>query len=142
MVKMQPVITLALIVLCFGTVWGQYNDVDRWHPPMDVVASLPKMCWGFFQMPNVPDTPEYNLMLTCGVWANHYCPGLVGMKVAEKVKTKEIALEYLSAAKIEMEYTLRFVKDTPECLLNPRAKMNLESINFQLQMLKGQKYGR
>jgi len=142
MIKLQRALLLVLIVICFGPVWGGEDDVDRWNPPMDLVATLPKMCWGFFKMANVPDTPEYNVLLSCGVWSNHYCPGLVRLKAAAKAKTKQKREEYLVSAKKEMEYTLRNVKEVPECSVLPIAKSNLDFINLELQVLKGQKYGR
>ena len=106
----------------------------KYKAPPEIVATLPKICWWLY-MDNVPNTPEYNT-LDCGVNYNHYCPGLVELKQAERERTTEARLGRLRHAKDSMEYTLRNTEAFPECSLRQPAKMNLERVKFQIDMLK------
>ena len=115
-------------------VFGRDDGGPRYEAPPEIVATLPKICWWLY-MDNVPNTPEFNI-LDCGAYSNHYCPGLVDMKRAEAEKATTVKLERLRHAKQGMEYTLHFTENIPECSVRLQAKMNLERIKFQMDMLK------
>ena len=136
MIKMRLTIMLVVVLIWVGPVWGRDDGGKKYNAPADIVVTLPKICWWFY-MDNVPNTPEYNIRVTCGINSNHYCPGLVHMKQAEREKTTGARLERLRRAKEDMEYTLRLVRSNanPECTVLPTAKMNLDFINLRLELL-------
>ncbi len=136
--KFRPaIIFFAAVVICGETTWGQDEREPKYRAPVDILVTLPKICWWFY-MDNIPNTAEYNIRITCGINSNHYCPGLVKMKLAENAKTKQDRSEALIQARNEMEYTLRMVKAdaNPECAILPLAKSNLDYINIRLQLIK------
>jgi len=86
-------------------------------------------------MDNVPNTSEFNIK-DCGAYSNHYCPGIVHMMQAERAKSTAARLDRLRMAKVDMEYTLHWTENIPECSIRQSAKMNLERIKFQVDMIK------
>lgn len=143
MIKTRLTIMLLVGLIWVGLVWGRDDGGQTYKAPADIVATLPKICWWFY-MDNVPNTPEYNIKITCGVYSNHYCPGLVAMKVADKAKTKQQRVGALMSAKNEMEYTLGHVSNNihPDCTVLPSARMNLDFVILQLELLKGKPQNR
>jgi hypothetical protein len=129
-------LSLALAALLLWTVSVSARDDggQKYSAPPDILPTLPKICWWLY-MDNVPNTPEFNI-LDCGAYSNHYCPGLVNMKRAEQEKIPWRILEQLNEAKANMEYTLHWTKDIPGCSVRLPAQMNLQRINFQIDMLK------
>jgi hypothetical protein len=88
-------------------------------------------------MDNVPNTPEFNPQgEDCGAYTNHYCPALVKIKQAEREKYVPVALTLLSQAKEDLEYTLYWTENLPQCPLRLPAQMNLQRVKFQIDMLK------
>ena len=131
-----------IIPLMIGLIWtapifARDDGGPKYPAPAHIIASLPKICWWFY-MDNVPNTAEYNVRVTCGSYSNHYCPGLVNIKQAENSGNKRERLEQLRYAKRNMEYTLRFVTGHPECSILPAARINLERIKFQIDLLSYQ----
>ena len=116
------------------SIYARDDGGKKYGAPPDIVAALPRICWWLY-MDNVSNTPEYNIK-DCGGYINHYCPGLVNMKLAEREKTVAAKLGQLQAAKQNMEYTLRGTETIPECSVRLPAKMNLERIKFQMDTLK------
>ncbi len=116
-----------VLVLARDNAWGKYEA------PPDIVATLPQFCWGQY-LDNVPLDPRFE---TCGGFTNHFCPGLVLMKKAEKEKTPMSAYWLLKEAEGSMRYTLQYT--APECFLRPRALINIQRIKFQMDMLKYKK---
>ena len=135
MISMRLTIMLVVALIWVGPVWGRDDGGPKYEAPPEIVATLPKICWWFY-MDNIPNTPEYNIRLTCGISSNHYCPGLVHMKRVEQEKTTDARLYRLRRAKEDMEYTLRYTEKIPECSVRQSAKMTLERIKFQMDMLK------
>ena len=113
---------------------GRDDGGPQYKAPPEIVATLPKICWWLY-MDNVPNTSEFNI-LDCGAYSNHYCPGLVHLKQAEQEKSLGAKLERLRRAKQDMEYTLHFTENYPECTIRQPAKANLERIKFQMDMLQ------
>ena len=134
MANVRLVIFVVLSLLRSVTVFARDDGGEKYKAPPEIIATLPKICWWRY-MDNVPNTPEFNI-LDCGAFSNHYCPGLVNMKQAEKEKVTWRILEQLNQAKANMEYTLHWTKDYPECSVRTPAAMNLQRINFQIDMLK------
>jgi hypothetical protein len=125
---------LAVFLLWPWSIYGRDDGGPQYKAPPEIVAALPKFCWWFY-LDKVPNTPEYNIK-DCGANSNHYCPGLVAMAQAERQTDRKLRLERLKRAKSEMEYTLRGTIDHPECSVRPPAKMHLERLKFQIEMLQ------
>ena len=125
-------------IVMFSSMWSlavlaRDDGQPQYKAPPEIVAALPKVCWWLY-MDNVPNTPEFNI-LDCGAYSNHYCPGLVHMKQAEQEKSSGMKLERLRRAKQDMEYTLHFTENYPECSVRQSAQANLQRIKFQMDML-------
>jgi len=131
---------LAVILLWTVSVSARDDGGQKYEAPPEIVASLPRICW-YLYMDNVPNTPEFSI-LDCGAYVNHYCPGLVFMKLADREKTVAKRFEALRRAKSSMEYTLHWTENIPECSIRLPAKMNLERIKFQMEMLQLQNQKR
>lgn len=125
---------VAALLLSPGISISRDDGGPKYNAPPEIVAALPKICWWLY-MDNVPNTPEFNI-LDCGAYSNHYCPGLVHMKLAAKEKTSGMRLERLRRAKQDMEYTLNFTEKIPECSVRQSARMNIERIKFEMEMIK------
>lgn len=125
---------LIFTILCPALIYARDDGGPQYKAPPEIVAALPKICWWLY-MDNVPNTPEFNIK-DCGAYSNHYCPGIVNMKQAEREKTTAEKWAQLQAAKNHMEYTLKFTEHFPECSVRMPAKMNLERIKFQMDMVK------
>ncbi len=136
MKNVQLTMILVLVLLRPALTNARDDGGPQYKAPPEIVVALPKICWWFY-MDNVPNTPEYNIK-DCGAHSNHYCPGLVAMAQAERQTDRKLRLERLTRAKSEMEYTLRGTIDHPECSVRPPAKMHLERLKFQIEMLQFQ----
>lgn len=101
MIRMRLTVILVVALVWIGPVWGRDDGGPKYNAPAEIVATLPKICWWFY-VDNIPSTAEYNIRVTCGTYSNHYCPGLVAIKLAEKAKTKQQRSEALITAKNEM----------------------------------------
>jgi len=134
MKKRSVAVILAVSWLWPWVAYGRDDGGPQYKAPPEIVAALPKICWWLY-MDKVPNTPEYNIK-DCGAYSNHYCPGIVHMKHAEREKTTGARLERLRRAKEDMEYTLHFTENIPECSVRLPAKANLERIKFQMDTLK------
>jgi hypothetical protein len=130
--------SLAVIVILFGLLSAPVHARDdggqKYSAPAEIIATLPRICWWLY-MDNIPNTPEFNI-LDCGVNINHYCPGLVAMAQAERTRDTNKQFELLRLAKSEMDYTLHGTENFPECSVRLSAQMNLQRINFQIDMMK------
>ena len=125
---------VAMLLLSPDASTARDDGGPKYKAPPEIVASLPKICWWLY-MDQVPNTSEFNI-LDCGAYSNHYCPGLVQMKQAEVEKTSGGRWERLRRAKEDMEYTLHFTENYPECSVRQPARMNLERIKFEMEMIK------
>jgi hypothetical protein len=120
---------LLLSLLCVATGYAQ-----DYHAPPDVVATLPKFCWAQYTAAG-KGNPEYSVQ-GCGAFWNHYCPGLVHMARAQREKDLGKKEQALGSARVDMEYTLRYTQDYPECALRPLAQQNLIRIKSELELVK------
>ena len=127
-------IVLAVVLLSTAPVCARDDGGQKYIAPPEIVATLPKICWWLY-MDNIPNTSEYNI-LDCGAFSNHYCPAIVGMKKAETEKHLGKRLDLLKQAKWDFEYTLSWTKDIPECSVRTSAMVNIQKINFELDMIK------
>lgn len=135
MMRLGLTITLVVGFIWVGSGWGRDDGGPKYETSPEILATLPRICWWFY-MDNIPNTPEYNIRLTCGISSNHYCPGLIHMKKVEQEKTIGARLDRLRRAKEDMEYTLHFTERYPECPVRQPAKMHLERIKLQMDVLK------
>jgi hypothetical protein len=122
----------AVVVTLLWTVSVSARDDggEKYKAPPEIVATLPQFCWWWY-LDNVPLDPQFE---ACGGYINHYCPGLVLIKQAEKEKNPQSAYWLLKEAAGNMEYTLKFT--APACFLRLRAEITLKRIQFQMDMLK------
>lgn len=105
---------------------------DR-HAPITEVMLLPRFCWGQYLGYR---QPQYNIpRRSCGVFMNHYCPGLILLNMSERTfgnPGKKRSL--LVRAKRNFEYTLRGMKKYPYCPLRGSAEASLRQADVGLGM--------
>lgn len=120
-----------IAMLCFLPL-----DALAYDAPPDIIATLPRFCWAQY-IPSAKDNPEFMIPDSeCGAFSNHFCPGLVHMALAERAKEpRKKEVEY-NMARADMEYTLHFSADFPECRLRPLAQRNLFRIKSEIEMIK------
>jgi hypothetical protein len=134
MISRRLAAALAMTLMWAVSVSARDDGGEKYKAPAEIVATLPQFCWWWY-LDNVPLDPRFS---ACGDYYNHFCPGLVLMKQAEKEKNPQSAYWLLKEAADNMQYTLK--PWTPaECFLRPIAEMNLSRINFQIDMLKYKK---
>jgi len=125
-------LALAAMLLSTASVSARDDGGKKYSGPPDIVQALPKYCWWLY-MDNIPNTDEYNIFY-CGASTNHYCPGLVKMKEAERESNLARRFRLWEIAKGEMQYT---ISHTPQdCWLQPGAKLNLARIQMEMDTLK------
>ena len=131
---MRRLCTLMLLFSAYIFCLSGY--VLAYEAPPDIVASLPRMCWWQY-VPSAKDNPEFNFPgPDCGAYSNHFCPGLVHMLQAERAKDLiKKQVEY-NMAKADMQYTIHFTEEYPDCVLRPIAQKNLARINSELELIK------
>lgn len=125
---------LALYFVVFMS-FAVTSSAALYEAPPEIIPTLPKYCWGQYIADIPHDDPQFYIS-GCGEYANHYCPGLVNMKEADKENNLGRKMFLLSQAQGNMEYTLNNTKDIPECFLRPNAQAYLQRIKFQIDMLK------
>jgi hypothetical protein len=123
---------LAVTLLWTVSVYARDDGGEKYNAPPDIAATLPKYCWWLY-MDNIPNTEEFNIHY-CGASWNHYCPGLVKIKEAEREKDLSKRYRFWEIAKGEMQYTITHTP--PDCWLQPRAKLNLSRIQMEMDTLK------
>jgi hypothetical protein len=131
-------ICVSILFMCLlwaAWVYGQARGDSKPKLRPEVLAALPKLCWGQY-LDNVPNTAEYHIRLTCGVYSNHYCPGLVHMIDAQEERKTRQRFEHLRSAKMDMEYTLQGTENIPECSIRTPARMNLERIKLEMETIR------
>jgi hypothetical protein len=112
------------------------KDAATSQAPPEIVATLPRFCWAQY-IPTAKDNPEYMIPDSeCGAFSNHFCPGLVHMAFAEKAKELRKKEVEFNMARADMEYTLNFSEEFPECRLRPIAQRNLIRIRSELELIK------
>ena len=111
-------------------------EATKLKAPADEVVLLPQFCWAQY-MPGI-EGPQYSIN-GCGVWMNHYCPGLLELIRARKPNTtRGQKIQHLKVAKSATEYTLMHMEDHPVCSIRKQAQETLQQINMLLR-LYGQK---
>jgi hypothetical protein len=121
-------------LILFGSIPFLSATAFSYDAPPEIVSTLPRFCWGQY-IPSAKDNPDFALP-DCGAYVNHFCPGLVHMGLAQRAKEpRKKEVEY-NMAKADMEYTLNFTQEYPECVLRPMAQRNLIRINSELELMK------
>ena len=127
---------LTLAFLLTSLLWSSPTHAVRSDVPRDLVMSLPKMCWSEY-IESVANNPDYMLQSPpCGVYTNHFCPGLLKIVKAERLEDLNQKLVQLRMAKDDMNYTLHFTEAYPECTLRPLAQRNLIRIENEIELIK------
>ena len=108
-------LAMLLIALAFGVTVA---NAAKYKAAAVEVVQLPQFCWAQY-MDNM-NGPQYTISpKLCGVFMNHYCPGLVDLirarnSLGSTAKLKE-RLAHLRSAENNTGYTLRGMKDYPHC---------------------------
>jgi hypothetical protein len=128
----------ACVALLVAAAMPQGVQAAIWKAEAREIAQLPSYCWA--QYIEDKQQPEYSVNSKgCGPGMNHYCPGLVQlMRAKRSFGDKRKRLGYLEAAKADMLYTMRAMKDYPGCLLRADVEKTQNEINVYLRAF-GQK---
>lgn len=99
-----------LVVLLIG-ITGVTNAAARAYgglnPTAIESAQLPKYCYAQYVDTRLAADPKYSIQ-GCGVWMNHFCPGLLQLMRAEKVSSpRSTRADNLHGATENFEYTLK-----------------------------------
>jgi hypothetical protein len=96
------------------------------------IAQLPTFCWVQFEVPNA-NGDEYNIK-NCGVFVNHYCPGLLDLIRAKHKPAKRYAVPLLVAASDEVAYTEHGIASYPQCPIRDHVAATRAEINQLMRM--------
>lgn len=127
--KRYPILLMAASLLFSGAA-----ESAKYKAPAAIIASLPQYCWSQY-VDGLEKNPAYQIQ-GCGVYTNHFCPGLVEIAQARTAREPARKKELLQSAKKNMEYTLHFTEQIPSCMLRPEAQAHLNTINMKLQLMK------
>ena len=102
--------------------------------PATIIATLPPYC-KYKYIDGLKDDPQYSIK-GCGVYINHFCGGLVKIAQARVAKSKSERSELLRMASDDMNYTLHWTADYPDCMARPIAEAKLKEIQQLRQQLR------
>lgn len=108
----------------------------KYHAPAMEVMMLPPFCWG--QYYNYPDSqPQYHIdVRDCGHRMNHYCPALISLHKGEQMfNNQRKKRDLLELAKRGIEYTIRGMKQHPQCPIRRHVEASLRRVNMDLRIL-------
>lgn len=108
---------LQLASCTLGTAWAQQKGPDDiWNPGPVLLARLPQYCWAQYRDDYRKQTGTKSPVDMCGVWMNHFCPGLVYLDHARNRNyPKARRAEYATKALGQVHYTIRGMP--PGCAL-------------------------
>jgi hypothetical protein len=106
---------------------------------VEEALALPRFCWNQYLG---YEGPEYSLppRQVCGVYTNHYCPGLIALNRANRAVNDNAKRRWLAASRGEFQYTVRHTTKYPDCPLRIDAQSKLRQIDVY-QKIFG-RYGR
>lgn len=110
---------------------NQGDDRDPgWKPLLSDRVKLPPYCLSQYDADFAQKTRTPTPVQMCGVYMNHFCPGLVLLNRAQEVN-RPIAKrrEYLRSALSQFEYTNRYM--SPSCQI----KRDVDAATMQANML-------
>ena len=82
--------------------------------PLENVMLLPQYCWGQYDAQF--QAPQYFISRSlCGPGMNHYCPGLLEYQKAMAETSPGQRIRRLNVVMADIQYTLRWMKDYPNC---------------------------
>lgn len=127
---------LLLLASLAHTSWGQSSATqgdDRdpgWKPLMSDRLKLPAYCWAQYDADFASRTRTPTPVQMCGVYMNHFCPGLVLLNRAQEIN-RSVAQrkEYLRGAVHQFEYTNRYMPS------NCQIKRDVDAATMQASML-------
>lgn len=94
---------LALISMCGIAFAQKYRDASTTAIEL---LQLPNYCHAQYIDDKLSSDPQYSIQ-GCGVYTNHFCPGLIRMSRAQKVSVqKDLRKEHIRIAKDAFKYTL------------------------------------
>lgn len=109
----------------------------EYQAPASDVMRLPKFCWG--QYNSKLKGPKYNIeRATCGVYTNHYCPGLIMLNQSLDFRLKPGARRQLiQRARGAFEYTWNGIKNLPACKIRTHVlRMHKLASRMQIEMAR------
>ena len=131
--NLSTLLFIFLISIAAGAL-GQDQDQDK--ASKREAFLLPRFCWREMMGDDVRG-PEYEIPKSCGIGMNHYCVGLLKVVRANRTFGKlDHKRGLLRAARDHTLYTLRAMKDYPQCPIRGHAERTLEQIETQLKALK------
>ncbi|WP_346380076.1 hypothetical protein [Acidithiobacillus sp.] len=101
--------------------------------PLEDVMLLPQYCWG--QYDNKFQGPQYTISRPlCGPGMNHYCPGLLEYQKAQLEPSRGQRIRRLNGVMTDIEYTLRWMKDYPNCSIRKDVLQMQNRVRMDLGM--------
>lgn len=96
-------------------------------------ALLPRFCWKQY-MGQKFSGPQYDIpRKSCGVYVNHYCPGLVSLNRANRlIGDPRRKRSLLLTAKKRVLYTLHGISTHPHCPIRAHVETTMRVINAEL----------
>lgn len=123
---------LVLVVLgenafALGKYAGDTSAIER--------ARLPKYCYAQYVDDALSGKPGYSIE-GCGVWMNHYCPGLIHLMRAKNSKFKKNErIQYAVRAVEDIKYTLNGM--TSDCSIRGDVESAMANAQATERVLKG-----
>jgi len=98
------------------------------------INKLPKFCWAQMEVPGVAG-PDYSIPRSeCGVFTNHYCPGLVTLNRFKREANKSKHVSLLGLADNDIRYTEQGIKDFPRCPIREHVAASRAEVNTLLRL--------
>ena len=112
-------VSVVFLILLQST-WGQPKIPPKYKDSPLEIVKLPKFCWAQYVDGAYTGVPGFSLPEVCGVYMNHFCPGLIHLSRASDIsKPKAKRSESLRMATEDIQYTLQYT--TPACPIYPDA---------------------
>jgi len=96
------------------------------------IAQLPQFCWAQFEVPDAQGD-EFKIR-NCGVFVNHYCPGLIALIRGKGPAAKGKPLPLIRIADAEVVYTEKGISGYPNCPIRGHVEATRAEINRLLRM--------
>jgi hypothetical protein len=121
---------LGVLILVPPAAFGGYREET--HATSIEIALLPQFCWKQFEVPGA-EGEQYTIH-NCGVFMNHYCPGLIYFIRGKRLGTKSKSLGLLQHADIDVSGAERAIKEFPNCSIREHIEATRAELNHLLRM--------
>ena len=129
--------SVALVLAVFAAGATARAETPNYKPSIGEAVLTPKFCWHQF-MGNKFSGPQFEITHeACGVYVNHYCPGLIDLNRANKaIGDDGRRRAYLLSARENTLYTLRGIKPYPNCPIRAHVEATLRIIDAKLKAFR------